>query len=102
MISTPRPQAFFCDELCQLYDVSYSWQSSSQNERPCPRHTIQILTACKKETFENIVDKEEDAGNQHFLFLLYVYQRFDNNGYNNDNSNDKYTFCRFHMHSACT
>ena len=26
----------FCDELCQLYDItSYSWQSSSQNERLC-------------------------------------------------------------------
>ena len=38
------PHLSFCDELCQLYDVIYSWQSSSQNERlwSCPPTTTLI------------------------------------------------------------
>ena len=32
-------------------------------------HTMTIFDALEKKTFENIVGKEENAGNQHFFLL---------------------------------
>ena len=45
-----------------------------------------LLTTMKKKTFENIVGKEQNAGNQHFLlfpqyvlpYKKYIYDDFSN------------------------
>ena len=53
------PQCFLCYGYLEILSL-FTTQS-------------QLLTALKKKPFENIVGKEENAGNQHFLPFPHVF-----------------------------
>ena len=75
-----RYEQFFLFPQC-FQEASFPWAPKGVIVREWVSHTISPLTL-KKKPFENIMGKDENAGNQHFLLFPLCFSALPKTNFN--------------------